>query len=309
MSRPLPATVGVVGLGRFGRLWASMLQGDFTLSAYDSDPGQRAEAERAGLTPASLRETLAADAVFYCVPISAFERTLTEHLPLFEELGGTRTLIDVLSVKLHPREVFDRHLPATYQALLTHPLFGPDSVAASGLEGQTIVVDGFRMTPVALDAWKAYFTSKGLVVVPMSADAHDRLAAQSQGVTHFVGRTLERFGFAQTPIDTLGTRRLHDVTSQVSNDTWQLFVDLQTLNPHTRAMRLRMSEAQELGVRPVAPQPCGARPRGRRHPGRTRQLQRGCRPVLHEPDAGGASRDRVSAHHRTGAARAARRRD
>ena len=122
MTSALPATVGVVGLGRFGRLWASMLQGDFTLSAYDSDPGQRAEAERGGLTPASLRETLAADAIFYCVPISAFERTLTEHLPLFEELGGTRTLVDVLSVKLHPREVFDRHLPATYQALLTHPL-------------------------------------------------------------------------------------------------------------------------------------------------------------------------------------------
>ena len=72
------------------------------------------------------------------------------------------------------------------------------------------------------------------------------LAAESQGVTHFVGRTLERFGFAATPIDTLGTRRLHDVTSQVSNDTWQLFVDLQTLNPHTKAMRLRLSEAQDL---------------------------------------------------------------
>jgi hypothetical protein len=79
----------------------------------------------------------------------------------------------------------------------------------------------------------------------MSADEHDRLAAESQGLTHFVGRTLERFGFAPTQIDTLGTKRLQDVTSQVSNDTWQLFVDLQTLNPHTKAMRLRLSEAQD----------------------------------------------------------------
>jgi prephenate dehydrogenase len=245
MTSGLPETVGVVGLGRFGRLWASMLQGDFTLRVYDSDPAQRAEAERQGFAPGSLRDTLSSDAVFYCVPISAFEATLQEHLPIFNELGGTRTLIDVLSVKVHPRQVFERHLPATYQALLTHPLFGPDSVAASGIEGQTIVVDGFRLPPAALKEWKDYFTSKGLVVVPMSADEHDRLAAESQGVTHFVGRTLERFGFAQTPIDTLGTRRLHDVTSQVSNDTWQLFVDLQTLNPHTKAMRLRISEAQD----------------------------------------------------------------
>ena len=222
-----------------------MLQEDFTLRAYDSDPMRRAEAEQHGLTTASLHDTLASDAVCYCVPISAFEATIKEHLPYFHELGGPRTLIDVLSVKLHARHVFERHLPVGYQALLTHPLFGPDSVAASGMAGQTIVVDGYRMPPDTLDAWEQYFTSKGLLVVPMPADEHDRLAAESQGVTHFVGRTLERFGFAPTPIDTLGTRRLHDVASQVSNDTWQLFVDLQTLNPHTKAMRLRLSEAQD----------------------------------------------------------------
>jgi arogenate dehydrogenase (NADP+), plant len=245
MSSALPATVGVIGLGRFGRLWASMLEADFTVRAYDSDPTQCAEAQRRGLAPTSLRDTLASDAVFYCVPISTFEATIKEHLPYFHELGGPRTLIDVLSVKVHAREVFDRHLPAAYQALLTHPMFGPDSVAASGLEGQTIVLDGYRVPAAALAAWSGYFESKGLVVVPMSADEHDRLAAESQGVTHFVGRTLERFGFAHTPIDTLGTKRLHDVTSQVSNDTWQLFVDLQTLNPHTKGMRLRLSEAQD----------------------------------------------------------------
>lgn len=245
MTHALPTTVGVVGLGRFGRLWVSMLEDDFIVRAYDSNPIPRAEAERDGLAPASLRDTLASDAVFYCVPISAFEATIKEHLPHFRELGGARTLIDVLSVKVHAREVFDRHLPAGYQALLTHPMFGPDSVAATGMEGQTIVLDAYRLSPAALEFWKAYFESKGLVAVLMSADEHDRLAAESQGVTHFVGRTLERFGFAPTPIDTLGTKRLHDVTSQVSNDTWQLFVDLQTLNPHTKGMRLRLSEAQD----------------------------------------------------------------
>jgi len=68
MTSALPATAGVVGLGRFGRLWASMLQGDFTLRVFDTDPGRRAEAERQGLTPASLGETLASDAVFYWRP-------------------------------------------------------------------------------------------------------------------------------------------------------------------------------------------------------------------------------------------------
>ncbi len=222
-----------------------MLRDDFTVSVHDPDPAARVDAERRGFATPSLRATLASEAVFYCVPISAFEASITEHLEHFQELGGTRTLIDVLSVKLHARDVFERHLPAAYHAMLTHPLFGPDSVTADGVAGHTIVVDRYRLPPEAFDAWRGYFESKGLVVVAMDADEHDRVAAGSQGVTHFVGRTLERFGFAPTPIDTLGTRRLHEVAAQVRNDTWQLFVDLQTLNPHTRAMRLRLSEAQD----------------------------------------------------------------
>lgn len=101
------------------------------------------------------------------------------------------------------------------------------------------------MAAAAFKEWKQYFENKGLVVVSMSADEHDRLAAQSQDLTHFVGRTLERFGFTSMPIDTLGTRKLREITAQVSNNTWQLFVDLQTHNPHTRAMRMRLSEAQD----------------------------------------------------------------
>src|SRR6202050_47397 len=155
-SRALPATVGVVGLGRFGRLWASMLQADFAVRAYDSDALQRAAAESDGIPTATLVDTLSSDAIFYCVPISAFEATLEEHLPYFSELGGARTLIDVLSVKLHARDVLARHLPSGYQALLTHPLFGPDSVAATGIAGQTIVIDGFRLSTEAFDAWHAY---------------------------------------------------------------------------------------------------------------------------------------------------------
>jgi arogenate dehydrogenase (NADP+) len=242
----LPAkNVAVVGFGRFGRLWASMLKDDCDLVVYDSDEHLRAEVAAQGFSSVPLHTALAADVIFYCVPISSFESTLHEHASYFARLEGSRTLIDTLSVKVHPREVFDRHLPETYEALLTHPMFGPDSVAVGGLAGQTIVLDRYRMTDAAFDDWQRYFAGKGLTVVVMSADHHDRLAAESQGVTHFVGRTLERFGFEPTPIDTLGTRKLHEITAQVTNDTEQLFVDLQTRNPYTSAMRVRLSHAQD----------------------------------------------------------------
>ncbi len=242
----IPAeTVAVIGFGRFGSLWASMLEDDCELVVYDSDEHLRAAAAAQGFSSVPLYTALAAEVIFYCVPISSFESTLHEHAAYFSHLEGTRTLIDTLSVKVHPRQVFDRHLPETYQALLTHPMFGPDSVAVGGLAGQTIVLDRYRMTDDAFDGWRRYFAEKGLNVVVMSADHHDRLAAESQGVTHFIGRTLERFGFEPTPIDTLGTRMLHEITAQVTNDTEQLFVDLQTRNPYTSAMRVRLSHAQD----------------------------------------------------------------
>jgi prephenate dehydrogenase/prephenate dehydratase len=248
-----PTTVAVIGFGRFGRLWASMLAEDWTVLVHDTDPQRAGEAAAHGFAVPPLRTALESDVVFYCVPISAFEATLQEHRPLFDEMEGPRTLVDVLSVKVHPQTVFDRHLPPGYAAMLTHPMFGPDSVAVEGVAGQTIVLDSYRMSDDAFAGWADYFARKGLDVVLMTADEHDRLAAASQGVTHIVGRTLERFGFVPSPIDTLGTKMLHEITAQVANDTEQLFVDLQTYNPYTGAMRLRLSEAQDSVVDQLLP--------------------------------------------------------
>jgi prephenate dehydrogenase len=230
-----------------------MLAEDWTVRVHDTDDQRAEEAAADGFASGPLRAALEADVVFYCVPISAFEATLQAHRPLFDEMTGPRTLVDVLSVKVHPRTVFDRHLPQGYAAMLTHPMFGPDSVAVEGLAGQTIVLDSYRMPDDAFAGWADHFARKGLKVVVMAADEHDRLAASSQGVTHFVGRTLQRFGFVPTPIDTLGTKTLHEITAQVTNDTEQLFVDLQTRNPYTGAMRLRLSEAQDSVVDQLLP--------------------------------------------------------
>ena len=78
----------------------------------------------------------------------------------------------------------------------------------------------------------------------MSAEEHDRVAAESQGLTHFIGRVLGEFGFMPTNIDTFGAKMLHQINEQVNNDSWQLFEDLQTLNPFTIEMRVRLSDAQ-----------------------------------------------------------------
>ena len=239
-----PKSVAVIGFGRFGQLWASILKDEFDVKVHDESANAACKAAELGLELQDLRSALTAEVIFYCVPISEFENTLLSHLPFFADLPGSKTLIDVLSVKLHPKDVITRHLPDGFSAILTHPMFGPDSVKLDGLEGQRIVMDRFKSSNDEFDFWQQFFAKKGLQVIEMTADEHDRLAADSQGVTHFVGRILGEFGFEGTNIDTLGARKLLEIKTQVCNDTWQLFVDLQTYNPHTRAMRVRLSDAQ-----------------------------------------------------------------
>jgi prephenate dehydrogenase len=236
--------VAIIGFGRFGQLWYSLLKDDFDVKVFDSSSKATQPLAKQGISLVSLQEALTCNTIFYCVPISSFEQVIQEHSKILAQLGGAPTLIDVLSVKLHPKTVFEKHLPENVQAILTHPMFGPDSVKSNGLENQPIVMDKLKVSAQTYQFWKNYFERKHMRVIEMDADEHDRLAAQSQGVTHFIGRILGEFGLEPTPIDTLGAAKLQEIKTQVCHDTWQLFVDLQTYNPHTRAMRLKISEAQ-----------------------------------------------------------------
>jgi prephenate dehydrogenase len=233
--------IAIIGAGRFGRLLAEILGEDFDVRvhgrhAVDVPPG-------APYRAVSLDEALSADAVFYAVPISAFEAVLRDHLPHLLARRRPPVLIDVLSVKLHPRRVFEALLPPHVEALLSHPMFGPDSVSALGLAGLPIVLDRFRASEGTYGFWRAYFERKGLRVIELAADEHDRLAAYSQGVAHFIGRVLDEMQLHPTPIDTVGTRKLLEIREQTCNDTWELFTDLQTKNPYTLDMRVALGRA------------------------------------------------------------------
>ena len=70
----------------------------------------------------------------------------------------------------------------------------------------------------------------------MSPDQHDKLAAKTQGLTHFFGRMLKEYGISRTVIDTQGFRDLLDLVDQTCNDTWELYADLQLYNPYTKDM-------------------------------------------------------------------------
>jgi len=242
-------TVSIIGFGRFGQTLYRLLQDDFNILLYDQKNIDTENVKIDAKTKVVQRleavynaETKETHPIFYCVPISEFERVIREHKKYFKE---NHLLLDVLSVKVHAQNVFEKHLDGTdVQALLTHPMFGPDS-SKQGFANLPIILDKFLSNQKNYDFWKNYFQKKGLRVVEMSAKEHDKLAANSQGVTHFLGRTLSEFGLKPTKIDSMGAKKLQEVVEQTCNDTWQLFLDLQNYNPYTKKMRLKVGCAYD----------------------------------------------------------------
>lgn len=233
------SAISIVGFGRFGKTLYRLLKNDFSITVYDT-VSQELPAD---VTLAkTIQEIYKNDTIFYAVPISAFSDVIASHKQYFT---ARHTLIDVLSVKVHPAQVFKKQLNGDApQVILTHPMFGPDS-SKDGFNELPIILDQFTATQKTYNYWKGFFASKQLRVVEMSADEHDKLAAHSQGLAHFIGRLLEQLNIQETPIDSAGSRHLLQLTQQTCNDTWQLFTDLQHYNPHTQNMRLELGAAYD----------------------------------------------------------------
>ena len=232
-------TISIIGFGRFGRTLYRLVKDDFKTTIWDIEEISPKEIDSNTTIAKNLEDVYKSEVIFYCVPISSFEKVIAEHKKHFKN----HLLIDVLSVKSHPAKVLDKALKGT-QAILTHPMFGPDSTKDS-FEGLTIVMDKFKASEENYSFWKNYFKNKKLNVVELPPDVHDKLAANTQGLTHFIGRLLEELNFKETQISSAGAKKLLQVKEQTCNDTWQLFTDLQHYNQHTKSMRIKLGQAYD----------------------------------------------------------------
>ena len=220
-------SIGIIGFGRFGKVLANILQKGFAIKAYDPAP--------VGAFPSveftDLESVLNEKVIFIAVPIRHFKSVIQDIAPKISE--GT-TIIDVCSVKKHPAEIMEKNLPKNVGIIATHPMFGPDSFISNNR--LKMMMNNTRDTHDQFNFWRQFFTDQGIHVMEMSPDQHDRMAAQTQGVTHFLGRMLKEYGIRKTTIDTQGFRDLLDLVEQTCNDTWELYTDLQLYNPYTEEM-------------------------------------------------------------------------
>lgn len=224
--------VSIIGYGRFGVMLHALLSKGFEVDVYD-----KKQINSSDVNEVSLKDALKNETIFIAVPIRDFESLIHE---IKNDIQGNKTVIDVCSVKVFPKNVMTQNLSAEIDIIATHPLFGPDSLKDSG---SVMTMESVRDSYGRFEFWKNYFDSQNITIEEISAEEHDMMAARSQGLTHFVGRVIDDFGTDQTRIDTEGYKALHKLVNQTCNDSWELFEDIQSYNPYTQKMVSELSES------------------------------------------------------------------
>ena len=228
--------IGIIGYGRFGKVLGEIMDGDFTVQVFSHYPVETRKGS--SIREATMEKAASCEAVFLSVQMSKFEKSLKEVLPF---LRPGSVVIDVCSVKLYPAGVMSEMLPDGIYMLPSHPMFGPDSIQ-KGLKDLPMVFCTEKTPPEISAYWQGYFRSKGLKVVEMSADQHDRITAYSLCLTQYLGRVISRMGVISTEIDMQSFKNLMQMKEISCNDSFELLRDLSSLNPYAEEMRERFKK-------------------------------------------------------------------
>ncbi|KMT02733.1 hypothetical protein BVRB_8g193190 [Beta vulgaris subsp. vulgaris] len=243
--------IAIVGFGNYGQFLAKTLvsQGHTVLAYSRSDYSKIAA--NLGVSYFSDPDDLCEEhpeVIMLCTSILSTEVMLNS-LPL-QRLKRSTLFVDVLSVKEFPRNLFLQTLPSDFDILCTHPMFGPES-GKNGWGSLPFVYDKVRIGKdegriKRCESFLDVFRREGCRVEEMTCAEHDKFAAGSQFITHFLGRVLEKLDLEDTPINTKGYESLLNLVDNTSKDSFELFYGLFLYNQNAMEQLERLDWAFEL---------------------------------------------------------------
>ncbi len=185
------------------------------------------------------------DLVIISVPIHSTAEVIRTISPY---LKASQVVCDLTSLKVFPvREM----LCSKAEVIGLHPMFGP---SVRTLEQQTIIVTPARCSKENLIRLTGIFEREGARITITTPEAHDRMMAVVQGLTHFVtlsmAETMRRIGI--TPADTEPFMSpVYQIESCLAGRLLSqdpgLYADMLRMNPYVPAVL----EACEQAVRDV----------------------------------------------------------
>jgi prephenate dehydrogenase len=231
-------SIGIIGSGRFAGLLKNIFKQHLSgtkLMIYSRShrPDRKLFFQ--------LNEVCQAELIIPCVPISAFQEVLRQIRPI---ISPESTVMDVCSVKVYPVKWLRSTLGKSTKIIASHPVFGPDSTKnGNELKDMNLMLYNISADKKLYQNIKNFWKKLGVNVVEITPEEHDRFSAYTINYNHLIGRIGERIGIKPTPIDTKGFKVIYDALQYVTNDSWQLFADMQVYNPYAKEMRKKVARA------------------------------------------------------------------
>lgn len=241
-------TIGIVGFGNFGQFLARRFveAGHTVIGTSRGDYTEDARRMGAEFFP-DIDDFCEQhpDIVVLSTSILSLDSIL-RRLPV-QRLKRSTLFVDVLSVKVFPKNLLLEVLPDEVDILCTHPMFGPDSGKGSW-DGLNFMYEPVRIGDSKdrrhrMEIFIDIFRSEGCRMVEMTCEEHDKAAASTQFITHSVGRTLGAMNLKRTDIDTKGYESLLSLVENTTNDSFELYYGLFLYNPNATAELERLEQA------------------------------------------------------------------
>lgn len=232
--------IGIIGYGDFTKLMCEYLApyADIVVSSRSHDSGDAGFGSRFAM----LDEVLSQPILIPSIPSQFFEIFFTENK---DRINPDALVIDVCSVKVKPLQVLEQLLPETCQIIGTHPMFGPASVYKNnGLDGLKCVVCPVRVGQETLDSFTGFVADiLKLRVINKTPEQHDQEMAYVQGLSHYIGRTMDIMNIPNTELATLAYDDLLDMKNIQGHDSWELFESIMNENPYAREVNQKFKQA------------------------------------------------------------------
>jgi prephenate dehydrogenase len=166
---------------------------------------------------------------------------------VLDELAGVlrpeQIVVDVGSVKVMPERWMREILGQRVRWVASHPLFGPVSMAR-GERPLRVVVCPNPAHPDAVEAVRGLYASAGCNVAELTADAHDRLMAETHAVAFLIAKAILDAGLVtDSVLAPASYRAIQHVVEAVRADAGHLFVTIQHMNPHAKQARRALRDA------------------------------------------------------------------
>ncbi|WPH02015.1 Hypothetical protein R9X50_00486900 [Acrodontium crateriforme] len=244
------AVVGIIGMGDMGKMYARRIS-DAGWKVHACDVPEQYEtltSEFSNRKNVSILEnghlvSRSSDWIMYSVEaknIDAVVRTYGPSTKMGAIVGGQT------STKAPEIAAFEKHLPPDVEIVSCHSLHGP----GVNPKGQPLVIINHRASQKSVKLVERILSCLESKVVPLSAEKHDRITADTQAVTHAAFLSMgtawqanKQFPW-EIPRYIGGIENVKiNLTLRIYSNKWHVYAGLAILNPSAKAQIRQYAES------------------------------------------------------------------